>query len=347
MDTEIIYLYRERLYLTARIVWLALATTIGFFLSGKMPKTVGDPLLEASFVALVFTLVAIAQYVFAVKYPDSIVNIRKYAVVLIDTLILGYFIDIMGTYGIYLFPLYLVVILRSGLDFGISYLVVAIISTLLSLVLLYSNIAYWYAHVDILIAFALAVIIVPAAYWKHLIYVHAENHTVESDDHDDNDRNEAFHTPQIGIAGRQMYKETLQESVQRQNPFALMFISIAGYRDMVENYGAGVVKKIIDHVGMKLTELCAQKAFVAHLGENEFAVIIEGDKKKAEAFAKELIRFVTERYRISGKTIPIEIVIGISHYPEDTKTLMLLGRYADEALKKAEVKPGSYRFYGT
>ncbi len=342
MDVEAFYRYEERIYLLGRFVLFLTVGILAFLLYGQLPERLGEKILETAFTALVLVFVAIGQYYYTVKFPDTTVELRKLFVVVMDSASLTYFVYMMGEYGIFLLPLYIVIVMRSGLNLGVGYLYAALLVSLGCMALLYVEVPYWQARADILVSFALATLIVPLSYLKHLIYFHESNLSMEEEDH-----SEGHSGHYTGLAGRDAYKNVLVETIQRHQPFSLLFLSIAGYAKISEEFGATAAERVVGHVAHKLSELCKERAFSAQLSENEFAVILEGDKNTAEQFAKELIRHLTERYRIAGHVIPIEVVIGISRYPEDSKAVMMLGRYADMALQAAKNKIGTYRFYDT
>ena len=342
MDVEAFYRYEERVYLLGRFVLFLAVSILAFLLYGQLPAHLGEKILEAAFVALVLVFVAIAQYYYTVKFPDTTVGLRKLFVVLMDSAVLTYFVYMMGEYGVFLLPFYIVLVMRGGLNLGVIYLYAALLFSLGCMALLYYVAPYWQARTDVLVSFALATIIVPLSYLKHLVDYHESNLAPEEEI-----RGEAHSVHHTGLAGRDAYKTALVETIQRHRPFSLLFLSIADYTKIGESFGTTAAERIVGHVAHKLSELCKERAFSAQLSENEFAVIFEGDKKTTEAFAKEMIRHLTERYRLAGDIIPIEVVIGISRYPDDSKAVMMLGRYADMALQAAKKKVGSYRFYDT
>jgi len=85
--------------------------------------------------------------------------------------------------------------------------------------------------------------------------------------------------------------------------------------------------------------------FLARLGGDDFALITPREKIYFEKFLAKLERNVIGRHKVGNTIVPLELNIGISRYPEDAENAMLLGKYADNALKMVQKEQGRYHYY--
>jgi diguanylate cyclase (GGDEF)-like protein len=343
MFTEHIYLQEERKYAAERFVFWAIATILAFVLSGMGDETIAREMLMAGFILLIVDLVGILYYYFMTYMPDTAIFPRKVFLILLDIGVISYLIHIFGHYGIYLFSLYTVIVLRSGASFGIAYFYIALAAAMAGMAALAAYSPYWSLHIDIVAAFALATMIVPFFSLHYLIETHRENHEFEEmlEETEVDDMHDAL----TGVLNRKGYKERMQTLLHEKRPFSLLFLDVNKFKAINENYGNDVGDQVLKEVARRISEYLEGDDALARLGADEFALITTRNKVYLDKLLAKLERNVTGRFKTGKTIVPIELNIGVSLYPEDAQSAMMLGKYADIALFAAQRDDERYHYF--
>jgi diguanylate cyclase (GGDEF)-like protein len=338
-----IYYQEERKHASERFIVLVVLTLVAFVLSGQSNGVLAEQAVLSGFVLLVVDLFSIVHYYFIASFPNKLVEIRKGILVLIDISLVTFFIILFGANGIYLLPLYIVIVMRAGLDFGVTFFYASLLLSAVSWFVLYAYSSYWQAHTDILVTFAIATILMPLFYLKFIISVHEENvelgQTLSEVVHDDS------HDELTGLANRKEFKEKIVELLQSKTPFTLLFIDVDKLQAINDTHGQHVGDEVLKEVARRLTEYIDEEDFIARLSGDDFAIITTREKIYFEKFLVKLERNVIGRHKVGGLIVPIELNIGISHYPEDAENAMMLSKYADEAMRKASEDHERYHYF--
>jgi diguanylate cyclase (GGDEF)-like protein len=343
MLSKNIYYQEERKHASERFIVLVILTLLAFVLSGQSNGEIAEKSVLAGFVLLVVDLFSIAHYYFIARFPDTLVDVRKHLLLLIDVGLLTFFVLMFGENGIFLLPIYTVVVMRAGLDFGVSFFYTSLFLTAVSWFVLYAYSPYWQAHMDILAAFAIAIVLMPLFYLKYIISIHEEyseiGHDLVDVEHDES------HDELTGVATRKEFKDMMVEQLQEKKPFTLLFIDVDKLQAINDTYGKHVGDEVLKEVARRLNEEIDEDDFIARLGGDDFALVTTRDKRYFEKFLAKLERNVIGRHKVGSIIVPIELNIGISHYPEDAENAMMLSKYADEAMKKARADTERYHYF--
>jgi len=343
MLSQNIYYQEERKHASDRFVVMAVLTLVAFVLSGQSAGEIAENALLSGFVLLVVDLVSIAHYYFITHYPETMVQIRKQFLVLVDVGLLTFFILLFGESGLYFLPLYIVIVMRSGLNFGVNFFYVSLFLVSLSWLVLYVYSPYWQENKDVLATFAMTTFLIPLFYLKLVLRVHEENtelsQTLNEVVYDAN------YDELTGVANRKQYKKTIMELIENKTPFTLLFIDLNKFKVINDTHGHHVGDHVLKEVARRLTENVDKEDFVARLGGDEFVVITLRNKAFLEKFIENLERNVIGRHKVGSIIVPIELSIGISRYPEEDRTAMMLAKYADEAMYTAKKDPNRYHYF--
>jgi diguanylate cyclase (GGDEF)-like protein len=343
MLSQNIYYQEERKHASERFIVLVVLTLVAFVLSGQSNGEIAEKAVLSGFVLLAVDLFSIAHYYFIGNYPGSMVDIRKHLLLLIDVALLTFFVLVFGENGIFLLPLYTVVVMRAGLDFGVPFFYTSLFLTAVSWFVLYAYSPYWQTHTDILAAFAIATVLMPLFYLKYIISIHEEN-TEIGQDLVEVEHNES-HDELTGVASRKEFKDTLVSLLHEKKPFTLMFIDVDKLQAVNDTHGKHIGDELLKEVARRLNEQIDDEDFLARLGGDDFALITPRDKIYFEKFLAKLERNVIGRHKIGSIIVPVELNIGISRYPEDAENAMMLGKYADEAMKAAQKNKERYHYF--
>lgn len=159
----------------------------------------------------------------------------------------------------------------------------------------------------------------------------------------------AHHDHLTNIANRKTFNDTLEAAIKRAmgcgDQFTILSLDLDGFKETNDTYGHLVGDALLCEVSRRLLH-AADDAFVARIGGDEFALIVDGGSQIAAPLADRLLGALREEIRIEGRRIKTGATIGAAIYPNhgsDAKTLI---SNADVALyrAKAEVR-GSVLFF--
>ncbi len=116
--------------------------------------------------------------------------------------------------------------------------------------------------------------------------------------------------------------------------FSLLMIDIDFFKKYNDTYGHPVGDEILRRFATLIRDNVYDTDVVCRYGGEEFAIIMPMTKSRDSSEKAERIRVLIENYPFyAGKDkIKITASIGVSSYPQDTKSLKNLVKYADEAL---------------
>jgi diguanylate cyclase (GGDEF)-like protein/PAS domain S-box-containing protein len=161
----------------------------------------------------------------------------------------------------------------------------------------------------------------------------------------------AHHDHLTNIANRKTFNDTLEAAIRRgtgcDNQFAILSLDLDGFKETNDTYGHLIGDALLCEVSRRLLR-AAGDAFVARIGGDEFALIVDGGSQMAAPLAERLLDAFREEIRVEGRRIKTGATIGAAIYPNhgsDSKTLI---SNADIALyrAKAEVR-GTVLFFDT
>ncbi len=344
MLTRNIYYQEEKEHASNRLTVLIIITFFSFIFYEQASRDIAGKMLLVSLVLSGLTIASMAHYFLIVRKPNTIVSYRKNFLIFLDLVILTFFIALFEKQGLFLLPLYIMIVMRSGLSFGIKYFYTSIVLAAISWVLLLAYSPYWKEHNDILATFAMTTLLIPMFYIRFITRVHEKND--ELSDILSTTEYDANYDALTGIANRKMYKEVIYTSLKERNFFALLFIDLNKFKAINDTYGHHVGDSVLQEVSRRLTSIIEDDDFLARLGGDEFVIITKRKKIFMKKFIEKLEQNVIGKHTTEGVTVPIELSIGISMFPDDSHDEMMLSKYADNAMYAAKKKEDTYhQFY--
>jgi len=344
MLTQNIYYQEEKKHASSRLAVLVIITFFSFIFYEQASGNMVGKMLLVSLVLGGLTLISMAHYFLMVSKPNTLVAYRKNFLIFLDLMVLTFFIALFERVGLFLLPLYIMIVMRSGLSFGIEYFYSSIILAAISWVLLLVYSPYWKEHNDIIATFAMTTLLLPLFYLRFITRVHQKND--ELSDILTTTEYDANYDALTGIANRKMYKEAIYTSLKQREFFALLFIDLNKFKAINDTYGHHIGDSVLQEVSKRLTTAIDNEDFLARLGGDEFVIITKRKKVFLEKFIERLEQDVIGKHITEGITVPIELSVGISLYPDDSCDEMMLSKYADDAMYAAKKKEDTYhQFY--
>ena len=160
-----------------------------------------------------------------------------------------------------------------------------------------------------------------------------------------------------GLPNRQFFWHQLENKIQLNRPFYLLYIDIKKFKPINEIHGHLVGDELINELSKRLNAATHSGDIIARIGGTEFAVIMElnhqhgqfsaEDQESCMNFAKTLINTCRSPfYLTAGQKCEIGLNIGASAFPRDANSAEELMKFADLATFSAKKKANSnLQFY--
>jgi diguanylate cyclase (GGDEF)-like protein len=159
------------------------------------------------------------------------------------------------------------------------------------------------------------------------------------------------------LPNRQCFWQQLENKIQQNRPFYLLYIDIKQFKRINELHGHLVGDDVIKDLAKRLNAITHVDDMIAKIGGTEFAIIMELDHLHTQISAQDqvqCVKFATELisasclpfYLSSGQKCEIGLNIGAAAFPKDTNNAEELMKYADLAVYCAKKKTlSSIEFY--
>jgi diguanylate cyclase (GGDEF)-like protein len=343
MLTQNIYYQEERKYASERFVAIVVLTLLAFVVAGQTNDVLAEKVVLSGFILLVLLIFSVVHYYFISTFPGTMVSIRKNALILADLGVLTYLIISFESNGLFLFPFYILIVMRSGLSFGTGFFYSGLILAGISWVALLLYSPYWEEHSDIIATFAMTTLLMPMFYLKFIDRIHEENHELSQSLNEPDF--EVSYDELTGVPNRKQYKERMMELIHEKEPFALLFFDLNKFKAINDTHGHHVGDEVLKEVARRLSENLEGDDFLARLGGDEFVIITKRDRAYMDKFLAKLKRSVIGRHKVGNIYVPIELSIGVSYFPDDNRTAVMLAKFADEAMYTAKKDPERCHYY--
>jgi len=147
------------------------------------------------------------------------------------------------------------------------------------------------------------------------------------------------------LANRKTYEQELKSAFKAKEFFALLFIDLNKFKNINDTYGHHIGDEVLIEVAKRLKSQMDEEDFLARLGGDEFAIISRKKKVFLPKFVKKLEKNVIGDHQIDDIKVSIELSIGISMYPDDAKSSIMLAKYADIAMYAAKKRKNCYHVF--
>ncbi|AKF25849.1 hypothetical protein YH65_10980 [Sulfurovum lithotrophicum] len=331
----------ERFYSMVRMSILLLLTFLSFFISADIYPQI--QLIQMVLGSLM--ILSLAYHALITYMPDSFVAVRKNTLMLMDFFILTFLINSLGAQGIYLLPLYAIIVMQSSVSYGLGYYVSGAVIATASLAYLATLSDYWKGQYDVIVAFGITTLLVPLFYIKTQHRLNQKIDEAEEKIAYVDQLEEEMSTELTGVKDRDTYKKSLRELVKEKSPFTLLFISLLQIDEgkEEEHINEILIQEIVD----KVNKVLGEDDLFARLSGNEFVIISKYPRAFLRKYLQKLEDTIVSTHKVNGKSIRIEPNIGVALYPEDGRNEMSIGKCADEAMhavkEKANVRHLFYR----
>lgn len=162
----------------------------------------------------------------------------------------------------------------------------------------------------------------------------------------------AYHDKLTGLPNKNLLVDRINQSIKISSrdgqKMAILFLDLDRFKTINDSLGHIIGDKLLQEVATRLHDTLRKHDTVSRNGGDEFVVVLEKLKNHNEAIyiAKKVIDSLTSSFDILAHKIHIGASVGISVYPTDGETPLILLRNADTAMYKAKKSGGNQlQFY--
>ena len=162
----------------------------------------------------------------------------------------------------------------------------------------------------------------------------------------------AYHDALTALPNQALFRNTLvkllADAASDQNPFAMLFIDLDGFKKINDSMSHAIGNELLCHVAQRLQDAILPTDMVARLGGDEFVVLLPQAQSPEDAaqMAQAILTQLQTPFYIQTHEIFVGGSIGISLYPSQGETSSELMRYADLAMYYAKSQGrNNYQFF--
>ncbi|MGH2377424.1 MAG: two-component system response regulator [Candidatus Limnocylindria bacterium] len=159
----------------------------------------------------------------------------------------------------------------------------------------------------------------------------------------------ALHDPLTGLPNRPALRDALERALSDEaasGSSALLLADLDSFKDVNEALGREAGDDVLRQVAARLRAGVSERSFAAHLGADEFAVLLPGrDRAAAESVAERMLHGLDEPFSVEGQTVALTACVGVAVSPDHgSDPEVLLGR-AEVALRSAKRSGPTFATY--
>lgn len=334
--------FKEKEYAYSRLLFVLGVTIVAFL----MLIIAGERLHIHDFLLKVLvgvSLFSLLHYMLILKFPNTLVKVRKFTLFFVDIIVLTLGIILIGSSGLFLLPLYILIVMESGVSFGFIYFYFTITISSVSWVFLINSSAYWAEHSDTVAIFAITTFLIPLVYLKQMMRLHQRHEklheNLETASYDAN------FDALTGLPNRKQYDAYMKDLLDQKSFFALLFIDLNKFKEINDTYGHDVGDDVLREVSRRLSLSIDEEDMLARLGGDEFVIITKRKKTFLSTFLQELEHRTIGQYTVDDVSVHIGLSIGVSLFPDDCPSETFLRKYADEAMYMAKKRNDTHHVF--
>jgi diguanylate cyclase (GGDEF)-like protein len=123
-----------------------------------------------------------------------------------------------------------------------------------------------------------------------------------------------------------------------QQKFAVLFLDLDHFKYVNDTLGHDIGDELLKRVAQKLTVLVRENDIVSRIGGDEFIIIINNfqDNNALEQIIIKILAAFRDEWIIKTHYLRLSVSIGVAIYPDDSKDIYDLMKFADIAMYKAK-----------
>jgi diguanylate cyclase (GGDEF)-like protein/PAS domain S-box-containing protein len=162
----------------------------------------------------------------------------------------------------------------------------------------------------------------------------------------------AQHDALTDLPNRVLFNDRLAQAIslaERQGrQLAVMFVDLDHFKKINDSLGHDVGDKLLQSVAGRLKACVRRSDTISRLGGDEFVILLSQVEHAEDAAisARKALRALTAPHTVDGKSLDLNVSIGVSTYPIDGQDAESLLNRADNALYEAKQRGrNNYQFF--
>lgn len=162
----------------------------------------------------------------------------------------------------------------------------------------------------------------------------------------------AQHDSLTRLPNRILFNDRLSQAIslaaRQGTELALMFVDLDHFKKINDSLGHAVGDKLLQSVADRLVSSVRRSDTVCRFGGDEFVVLLSQVEHAEDAAfsARKILRALAASHIVDGKTLDIQVSIGVSTYPSDGPEAETLMVRADTAMYEAKQHGrNTYKFF--
>ncbi len=162
----------------------------------------------------------------------------------------------------------------------------------------------------------------------------------------------AQHDSLTDLPNRMLFNDRLTQAislaVRQGKQLAVMFVDLDHFKKINDSLGHGVGDKLLQSVAGRLVACVRRTDTVSRLGGDEFVVLLSQVEHGEDAAfsARKILRALAAPHIIDGKSLDVNMSIGVSTYPNDGPDAESLMNKADTAMYEAkQIGRNNFQFF--
>jgi diguanylate cyclase (GGDEF)-like protein/PAS domain S-box-containing protein len=162
----------------------------------------------------------------------------------------------------------------------------------------------------------------------------------------------AQHDSLTDLPNRMLFNDRLTQAislaVRQGKQLALMFVDLDHFKKINDSLGHAVGDKLLQSVAARLVTCVRRTDTVSRLGGDEFVVLLSQVEHGEDAAfsARKILRALAAPHIIDGKSLDVNVSIGVSTYPNDGPDAESLMNKADTAMYEAkQIGRNNFQFF--
>lgn len=142
----------------------------------------------------------------------------------------------------------------------------------------------------------------------------------------------AYHDEVTNLPNKRMAIKKMMNLAKENIPFSILLIDFDRFKRINDTFGHTFGDRLLVEIGNKFKEILGEKGTIARLGGDEFLVVIPLEHVNYRIVAESIIQHFRKPMLVDGYDISITASVGIANYPQHTKNVEDLVKYADIAM---------------
>ena len=148
--------------------------------------------------------------------------------------------------------------------------------------------------------------------------------------------------PLTSLPNRSLFADRLTHEIKvsqrTKKPLALFFMDLDHFKEVNDSLGHDQGDLLLIETAQRIKDCVRNSDTVSRLGGDEFTVILTDleDSLRVERIAENILHSLSQPFTLGMEKVYVSASIGIALYPDDTKKMVELIKYADQAMYLAK-----------